>query len=274
MRISKEKSVELFRNYMVLTGVSSLGFDEPEEAFLQNKKLGIVNGSSWVTLWSTYFGNQILPGVKLINIGNEAQQLNFMKAHAEGRECPPAENIVKTCQYAKDLCEMCKPDAILLTCSTMNRAYPYVQEAISAYDVPLVQIDAPMMEKAVQIGTDILIIATHGPSVNSTRALLEETAERQSAGKEIRYFGETVETAFDLLGKGDIAGHNRTIEAVIRRAQKERAIDCVVLAQLSMSIFYTEYPDPEAEFGIPVLCSGIEGFQRIKDIFRQQSVDG
>lgn len=40
-----------------------------------------------------YFGKMILPGVKIINVGNEAVQLSFMKAHREGKPCPPQINI-------------------------------------------------------------------------------------------------------------------------------------------------------------------------------------
>ncbi len=64
------------------------------------------------------------------------------------------------------------------------------------HNVPVVQIDEAMMEKAVETGGKILIVATHGPTVKSTQALLEE--------------------AFDLLGKGDIEGHNEVIARAIR----------------------------------------------------------
>lgn len=258
---------------MALTGVPSLSFEKADETwpFLQGKKLGIVNGSSWISLWSTFFGRSILPGVKLVNAGNEAQQLNFMGVHARGEDCPPKENILKTCLYARDLCELYRPDVILLTCSTMNRAYPHVEEAVREYGVPVVQIDAPMMEKAVQTGKNILIVATHGPTVNSTRALLEETAQRQGKTGQLNFQGATVEEAFELLGRGDIRGHNRVIEQAIQKAQKEQPIDCIVLAQLSMSVFCIEHPDPKTKFGAPVLCSGIEGFLHVRELFRRQT---
>ena len=63
--------IDLFSMYMKLTGVPHLEDAPAADPKLQGKKLGIVNGSSWITLWSTYFASQILPGVKLINVGNE-----------------------------------------------------------------------------------------------------------------------------------------------------------------------------------------------------------
>lgn len=271
--MDRNTAMRLFEAYMAMTGVASLSFEkiEGEMSFLEGKKLGIVNGSSWITLWSTFFGRMILPGVKLINVGNEAQQLNFMGSYARGEECPPQANIQKTCCYARDLCELYRPDAILLTCSTMNRAYPHVEKALEGYGMPLIQIDVPMMERAVQTHGTILIIATHGPTVNSTQALLNETAQKYARKGELRFCGATVEEAFDLLGAGDVRGHNRLIAQAIQKAQMQADIQCVVLAQLSMSVFCIEHPEPEKEFGVPVLCSGIEGFRRVRDIFRHQA---
>lgn len=274
MLMRDEEVLDLFSKYIRLTGVSSLAYQKAEEPYLQGKRLGIINGSSWITLWSTYFGNRILPGVKLINVGNEAQQLNFMRAHSLSEQCPPLENIQKTCNYARDLCELCKPDMILLTCSTMNRAQPYVIEAVKEYNVPVIQIDEPMMEKAVNVGSHILIIATHGPTVNRTRMLLEETALRMGKKDSISYRGATIESAFDLLGEGKVREHNREIELAIQAAKKEGPVDCVVLAQISMSLFCIEHRNVEEDFGCPVLCSGIEGFNRIREMFKEQYEGG
>jgi glutamate racemase len=48
-------------------------------------------------------------------------------------------------------------DAILITCSTMNRSYPAVARTV---DVPVVQIDMPMMEAAANQDGKVLVIAT------------------------------------------------------------------------------------------------------------------
>jgi hypothetical protein len=100
--------------------------------------------------------------------------------------------------------------------------------------------------------------------VTSTQALLRETAARLK--REVAFDGATVEAAFDLLGKGEIVRHNRLIAQAIRAAQKRGSIDTVVLAQLSMSVFALEHPDPRREFGVPVLTSGECGFQCVREL--------
>jgi hypothetical protein len=255
--------VRLFTDYMKLTGTPALA-DEAGVAGLSGKTLGLINGSNWVSLWGTWFGRTILPGVKLIHAGGDHVQYRFMAAHSAGAKCPPPENIRSFVRTARELVGFHRPDALLITCSTMNRAASAVRRALKATRVPVVQIDEAMMESAVNRGGRILVIATHGPSVASTQALLRETAAR--LGRKIDFEGATVEAAFELLGRGDIKRHNRAIARAIRAAQKRAHIDTVVLAQLSMSVFTLEHPDAEAEFGAPVLTSGECGFRRVREI--------
>jgi glutamate racemase len=154
----------------------------------------------------------------------------------------------------------------------MNRAYPAIREAAREAArprvVPVVQIDEPMIERAVQAGARILAVATHGPTVENTKALLLETAERAARKMGVEY--ATVERAFDLLGEGDVRGHNEEVAHVIRRETRRGRFDVVVLAQLSMSAFIFSYPDRIAAFGLPVLTSGEEGFQKVCEVLRQQ----
>ena len=256
--------LELFSMYMQLTGVPTLDVPEAPDPRLEGKKLGVVNGASWISLWSTYFGQKALPGVKIINIGNEAVQLHFMKAHHEGKPCPPQVNIDLFAEYARQLIQLEEVDAILISCSTMNRAAGAVREAVAPYGVPVVQIDEAMMERAVNQGGKILVVATHGPTVKSTQALLQEAAER--LGKQVNFTGATVEAAFECLGKGDIMGHNEIIADAIRDVQAREEVDIVVLAQLSLTVFKLSYPDDQASFGVPILTSGETGFERVREM--------
>jgi hypothetical protein len=134
--------------------------------------------------------------------------------------------------------------------------------------VPVIQIDEAMMEQAVSTEGKILVVATHGPTVRSTQALLRETANRLD--KQVDFVGATIEEAFDLLGEGKIAEHNQAIATTIRNVQSRDQVDVVVLAQLSMSLFSFSFPEPVRAFGIPVLNSGQTGFARDGDVLRQQ----
>jgi hypothetical protein len=151
----------------------------------------------------------------------------------------------------------------------MNRAFQQVNDSMRPFNVPVIQIDEAMMEEAVNSEGNILVIATHGPTVTSTQNLLKETAER--LGKQVSFSGATIEQAFEELGKGDIARHNELIADAIRKKQNEEKIDIVVLAQLSMSVFSFSYPDPEKALGVKILNSGETGFTRAKEILIKKS---
>jgi hypothetical protein len=254
---------EFFSNYIRLTGVAHLGPEPAGDARLLGKRLGLLNGSSWVTAWSNYFGRRYLPGVQLVNIGNDAVQLNFMQAHEAGLPCPPQANIDRFTRYAIDLVELAQVHAVLITCSTMNRSYPAVAHALEPYHVPVVQIDMPMFEQAVSYSGKVLVIATHGPTVASTQAMLEEVAQLQ--GKIVSYDGVLSEEAWACLAQGNVEGHNRVLADVIQERTRE-GYGCIVLAQLSMSAFLFTYPDPQLTFGIPVLTSGECGFKRVREV--------
>lgn len=254
----------LFGDYLRVTGVADLDPEPAGAAELVGKRLGLLNGSSWITLWSNYFGRRYLPGVHLVNMGNEALQLNFMDSHRRGLPCPPAANIQAFVRYARDLVDFAGVQAVLITCSTMNRAYGEVAQALAPQGIPVVQIDRPMMEQAVKQSGRILVIATHGPTVGSTQALLQETAAEM--GQAVAFTGATVPEAWDRLAAGDVAGHNQAIVAAIDACRRQEEIGCVVLAQLSMTVFLLSYPAPMAQFGIPVLTSGQCGFEHMRKI--------
>lgn len=262
--LSTADTIRLFSDYLRVTGVAHTGPEPQGDPRLIGKRLGLLNGSSWITLWANYFGHKYLPGVHLVNAGNEAVQINFMEAHSAGLQSLPATNLSAFKRYAIDLVELGHVDAILITCSTMNRAYPQVREVLRTYEVPVYQIDRPMMECAVNHRRRILVIATHGPTVESTQSLLREVAGE--TGHAVSMTGALVEFAWGCLASGKVEEHNAILAKTIWDHMQAEEIGCVVLAQLSMTVFLLSYPDPMKEFGIPVFTSGQCGFEAIREL--------
>ena len=94
MNIPEAKdAIRFFENYLSVTGLPHTGPEPEGDPALIGKRLGLVNGGSWITLWANYFGRIYLPGVHLVNVGNEAVQINFLQAHQEGKPVPPQSNI-------------------------------------------------------------------------------------------------------------------------------------------------------------------------------------
>jgi len=262
--LGRAEALRLFSDYLRVTGVAHTGPEPSGDPRLLGKRLGLLNGSSWVALWANYFGRLYLPGAHLVNAGNEAVQINFMEAHAAGADELPPANLAAFKRAALDLIELGHVQAVLITCSTMNRAYPQVHDALQLYGVPVFQIDRPMMVRAVEHGGRVLVVATHGPTVRSTQALLGEVAA--AARRTVEASGALVEAAWEALARGEVEAHNDLLAQAIREKTKSENIGCVVLAQLSMSVFLLSYPDPAAEFGVPVFTSGQCGFEAMRPV--------
>jgi hypothetical protein len=114
-----------------------------------------------------------------------------------------------------------------------------------------------------------LVIATHGPTVASTHALLDETAAQR--GRQITKDGLVVESAWNQLAQGNVEGHNQALATALRGKLRERPFSCVVLAQLSMAALLFTFPDPLKEFGLPILTSAQQGFQRVRQILERDA---
>lgn len=267
--------LQFFQEYLKLVGTPYLEAEETEDDKLYGKTVGLVNAASWIEMYCYYFGRKHLPGVKLVNVGNEAVQLNFIKANELGLACPPQENIELFGDYAEQLVKLANGvDAVMITCSTMNRSLPEVKERLKKYGIPVLAIDQPMMEKAVRNGGETLIIATVQTTVNSTKALLEEAKQEINVDKSLVYHSGVLEEAFSLLGEGKVVEHNEMIANFIREKQKDIQLDQVILAQLSMSVFTLSYPNPEETFGIPIYTSGDEGFKALKEVLINTNKEG
>ena len=123
------------------------------------------------------------------------------------------------------------------------------------------------MEKAVEKGGHVLVVATHGPTVISTQALLNETAEEM--GKEITFDGLHTELPWEHLANSDIKSHNESLAEAVREKISKNKYDSVVFAQLSMTAFLLSYPNPEKIFGLPIFTSGQCGFEAVGEILNK-----
>ena len=119
-------------------------------------------------------------------------------------------------------------DYILVTCSSIGRA---VETAASQCQVPVLRVDQPMADKAVQTGKKIGVIATLPTTLEPTADLIQRRAAK--AGKEITLTSRLCEGAFDALMSGDAAKHDAMVAAALKELMAQ--VDVIVLAQASMA---------------------------------------
>lgn len=134
-------------------------------------------------------------------------------------------------------------DAILVTCTSVNTVTKKIRDMIP---IPVISVEEPVAEKAVQSGKKIGILSSLATSAEPVKQTILEKAE--AAGKEVEIKIQVADGAFDALNAGDRALHDDKVRAALEKLVKE--VDVVVFAQMSMAL--VEHP----EYDIPVLKFG------------------
>lgn len=118
-------------------------------------------------------------------------------------------------------------DGILFTCSAFREC---IDACVAEFDVPILKPNDAMIERALNAGSRIAVMATVGPTIPSISAEIQEMAAVR--GQKIELVPYMVEDAFDALAGGDAARHDALVAA---RARTIRNCDVIVLAQFTLS---------------------------------------
>lgn len=123
--------------------------------------------------------------------------------------------------------EACDVDGILFTCSSFTPCVPQISEL---FDIPMLSADYSMLEKAVDMGERIGVIATVEAAGPTTTKLLKGIAKER--GKMVHIQTEVIPEAFQVLQNGNRAKHDQLIQKTIVDLSDD--CDVIVLAQFSM----------------------------------------
>ncbi len=218
---------------------------------LTGRKLGIIHAAAITLPAVQKYIQEIVPEVEVVHwLDDTIQNTNF--ACEPG--VIPRKNYAKFVQAALSQQEY-GVDLILLVCSTFNRAVEYARPMI---DTPLLQIDRPMMDLAVQAGNRVGLLATVPTTVPSSERLLRLAA--REVGQEVEVETRLCSEAFRVLKAGDPDRHNDMLLGEIH--QLSDRVDSIVLAQLSMTALEPRLTDTK----VPVYNSGRTAFDRIRQI--------
>jgi Asp/Glu/hydantoin racemase len=135
-------------------------------------------------------------------------------------------------------------DAVMVTCSSIG---PGVKEARAVFDFPVLRVDEPMAESAVQTGKRIGVAATLSTTLEPTMQLIEETAAAR--GQAVDILPCLCRGAFEAVLAGDTERHDSMVTEALA-SLRERA-DVIVLAQASMARVVAKL----APGGTPILSS-------------------
>lgn len=218
---------------------------------LSGKTLGIIHAAVFTANTAEPYAREFLPGVEILHAGDDSVQRDNLLAPVG---TIPKHNFYKFATFARFL-EEAGCHLIMLACSTFNQAVEYARPMINT---PLLNIDRPMMDLAVQQGRRVGLIGTLPSTMPASERLLRQAAAE--AGKPVEVHPVLCAPAFQALRAGDKALHNRMLLEEVDKLS--RGVDAIVLAQLSMSALEPELKATR----VPVYNSGRTGFERARDM--------
>jgi len=207
---------------------------------MKPKTLGLIHTSATLIPVFQELCKQYLPGVNTFNIVDDS----LVKNIRERGELTPA--IAKRVADYVASAEDSGADYILVTCSSIGAA---VEAAATNTNVPVLRVDQPMADMAVQTGKRIGVVATLQTTLEPTADLVRRRAAL--AGKEIELTSKLCEGAFDALMSGDAATHDALVADALRDLSKQ--VDVILLAQASMARVVDTLS--EADKIVPIVAS-------------------
>jgi Asp/Glu/hydantoin racemase len=218
---------------------------------MQQKTLALIHTSATLVPVFADLCSKYLPNIKLFNIVDDSLIKNTIACGEL-----TASTSKRVVNYAASAQEA-GADFILFTCSSIGAA---VETAATLSDVPVLRVDQPMADMAVQTGKRIGVIATLSTTLEPTSDLVRRRAI--VAGKEIELTSVFCDGAFDALMSGDAATH----DAMVANALKELVtkVDVVLLAQASMARVVDSLEESDKK--IPILASPINAIKYLASI--------
>ena len=218
---------------------------------MSQKTLGLVHTSATLVPMFSELCNKYLPGVKTFNIVDDSLIKNTIACGE--LTAATSRRVVNYAGSAQDA----GADFILFTCSSIG---PAVEMAASLTKVPVLRVDQPMADQAVQIGKRIGVIATLSTTLEPTSDLVKRRAA--AAGKEIELVSRLCEGAFDALMSGDTATHDKMVGDALKQLSKET--DVILLAQASMARVVDTLD--AADKRVPILASPTIAIQHLASV--------
>jgi Asp/Glu/hydantoin racemase len=207
---------------------------------MKRKTLGLVHTSATLVPLFAQLCKEKLSGVDTFNLADDSLIKDVIR---RGELTPQtARRAVEHIASA----EAAGADYILVTCSSIGRA---VEMAAGLSAVPVLRVDQPMADRAVQMGRKIGVIATLPTTLEPTADLIQRRA--QKAGRQVELTSRLCAGAFDALMSGDAAKHDAMVAEALRELSQQ--VEVIVLAQASMARVVEGLA--EAEKRVPILAS-------------------
>ena len=216
------------------------------------KNLALVHTSATMVPVFQKLCAEYLPGIPVFHLADDSLIQDVI---ARNRLTPQnARRVANHIASAEDA----GADIIMVTCSSIGAA---VEASVPFSSVPVLRVDQPMADAAVNSGTRIGVIATLPTTLEPTSDLVRRRA--LAIGKTIELEPKLCEGAFEALMSGDGEKHDTIVAAALRKLSVK--VDVILLAQASMArVVDTLKPE---EKSVPIFASPPIAMQHLAILF-------
>lgn len=148
-------------------------------------------------------------------------------------------------------------EGILYSCSAFGEC---IDACIAEFDIPMLKPNDAMIEKALDQGSRIAVVATVAATIPTIAYEIEDMAAQR--GQEIEIVPYVVDGAFDALAAGNTTKHDLLVAEV---AAEIKGCDVITLAQFTLS---RAVPAVELVTGIPVFNSPGAAVAKMREMLR------
>ena len=180
-----------------------------------------------------------MPGCTLINIADDSLIREVMEEGAV------TEGVRERMMHYFQAAANCNPQVIVSACSSVGEV---AEEADQKWGIPVVRIDHAMIEKALEEGNRIGVLASLGTTMEPTVSYIRRLAADR--GREVQVVGKVAEGAYEANARGETAVHDARIAQAAKEIQADA--DVIILAQGSMARMEEEL---RRQTGLPVYSS-------------------
>lgn len=200
--------------------------------------------------------NLYLPGTELIHIYDGNVKIDNFQSPIG---VTPKSNLLRYAVFADQL-ERAGCGIIVSCCSLMPRAVAFAKEVVS---VPFIQLDAVVLDRAVEHYARIGVINTTAYVVPYVEEGLKTRAARLNRGIEIVFSNNN--TALDLFNAGQFEKHD---DIVIRDIQKldEKGLDCILMGQIPFGLMDEKLK--RLSLKVPLLYVGEAAFMHVAKLLQ------
>lgn len=155
-------------------------------------------------------------------------------------------------------------DVVLLSCSSIA---PCVESARPLVSIPVLRVDEAMVDRALDMGGRIGVLATVGTTLKPSTELLRACAEE--LGTDVQVEAVLCDPqAYEAVLSGDVATHDRIVRETLLELMSRS--DVVLLAQVSTArVLDTLKPEEKT---VPVLTSPRLALERVREMLERQAL--